>query len=97
MKIHHAQLQDTTNRAASVQVDGVWQMAPATTAGQERASANHTADLTRSKRWGNQEHGVNQSEHCSDGGLPDSELPGDGLSHDMATANHLAEGFLLFF
>ena len=57
MKIHHAQLQDTTNRAASVQVDGVWQMAPATTAGQERASANHTADLTRSKRWGNQEQG----------------------------------------
>ena len=57
MKIHHAQLQDATNRAASLQVDGVWQMAPATTDGQERASTNHTADLIRWTRWGDQEQG----------------------------------------
>ena len=57
MKIHHAQLQDTTNRAASLQVDGVWQMAPATTYGQERASTNDTADLIRWTRWGDQEQG----------------------------------------
>ena len=58
MKIHQAaQLQDTTNRAASLQVDGVWQMAPATTDCQDRASTNHTVDLIRWTRWGDQEQG----------------------------------------
>ena len=58
MKIHQAaQLQDATNRAASLQVDGVWQMAPAAIDGQDRASTNHTADLIRWTRWGDQEQG----------------------------------------
>ena len=78
MKIHQAQLQDATNRAASLQGDGIWQMAPATTDGQERIHQAQLQDTTN-RAASLQVDGVWQM------------APATTAGQERASANHTAD------